>query len=199
MEINIIVEGKIHRGAVIGSREYQEEFVSEEVSDWLNEVVKLAWFAQTQPQACYAAFTFGLKHQWTYFLRTLPKYQDLLESLKRTISVILIPALTYTSVISQIGTSQRSYSPGRRLCLANSSREYASSVKVTTPLMKHITSQTSRIHQLPDESLSKLAQNVVSCERPGELKGRAKRIRVRSPPKIERALLLAAEKGHHCG
>lgn len=49
MEINIIVEGKIHRGAVIGSREYQEEFVSEEVSDWLNEVVKLAWFAQTQP------------------------------------------------------------------------------------------------------------------------------------------------------
>ena len=49
MEINIIVEGKIHRGAAIGSREYQEEFVSEEVSDWLNEVVKLAWFAQTQP------------------------------------------------------------------------------------------------------------------------------------------------------
>ena len=89
--------------------------------------------------------------------------------------------------------------PGRRLCLANSSREYASSVKVTTPLVKHITSQTSRTHQLPDESLSKLAQNVVSCERPGELKGRAKRIRVRSPPKIERALLLAAEKGHHCG
>ena len=49
MEINIIVEGKIHRGAAIGSREYQEEFVSEELSDWLNEVVKLAWFAQTQP------------------------------------------------------------------------------------------------------------------------------------------------------
>ena len=51
---------------------------------------------------------------------------------------------------------------------------------MTTPLLKHITSQTSRTHQLPDESLSKSAQNVVSCEKPGELKGRAKRIRVRS-------------------
>ena len=27
----------------------------------------------------YAAYTFGLKHQWTYFLRTLPDIQDLLE------------------------------------------------------------------------------------------------------------------------
>ena len=85
---------------------------------------------------------------------------------------------------NQIGTSQRSYSPGRRLCLANSSREYASSVKVTTPLVKHITSQKSRTHQLPDESLSKLAQNVVSCERPGELKGRAKRI-MKFPPHVQ--------------
>ena len=42
MEINIIVEGKINRGAAIGSREYPWEFVSKEVSDWVNKIVQLA-------------------------------------------------------------------------------------------------------------------------------------------------------------
>ena len=46
----------------------------------------------SQPQASYAAFTFGLRHQWTYFLRTLPDIADLLETLERAISDVLIPA-----------------------------------------------------------------------------------------------------------
>ena len=32
----------------------------------------LADFAISQPQASYAAFTFSLRHRWTYFPRTLP-------------------------------------------------------------------------------------------------------------------------------
>ena len=55
--------------------------------------MKLAEFALSQPQASYAAFTFGLRHRWTYFLRTLPDITDLLEPLKRAISDVLIPAL----------------------------------------------------------------------------------------------------------
>ena len=46
-----------------------------------------------QPQASYAAFTFGLQHRWTYFLRTLPGIADLLEHLERAISDVLIPVL----------------------------------------------------------------------------------------------------------
>ena len=77
-----------------GSREYLEEYVSEKVTNWVNEVTKLAEFAVSQPQASYAAFTFGLKHRWTYFLRTLPDIQDLLEPLEKAISDVLIPAIT---------------------------------------------------------------------------------------------------------
>ena len=39
---------------------------------WKNgEVVKLSKFAETESQVSYAAFSFGLKHRWTYFMRTL--------------------------------------------------------------------------------------------------------------------------------
>ena len=57
-------------------------------------IAKLAEFALSQPQACYTAYTFGLKHRWTYFLTSLPDIQDLLESLENAISHLLIPAIT---------------------------------------------------------------------------------------------------------
>ena len=92
--VNVTVQGQKHLGAVIGSKEYLEEYVSEKVTNWVSEVTKLAEFALSQLQACYAAYTFGLKHRWTYFLRTLPDIQDLLEPLENAISKILIPAIT---------------------------------------------------------------------------------------------------------
>ena len=92
--VNVTVQGQKHLGAVIGSREYLEEYVSEKVTNWVSEITKLAEFALSQPQACYAAYTLGLKHRWTYFLRTLPDIQDLLELLKNAISKVLIPAIT---------------------------------------------------------------------------------------------------------
>ena len=57
-------------------------------------IMIIAEFAATYPQASYAAFIFGLKHRWTYYLRTLPDIEDLLEPLERAISHALIPAIT---------------------------------------------------------------------------------------------------------
>ena len=65
--INVTTEGQKHLGAALGSRSYLEEYVNDKVVDWVNEVKRLAEFAVSQPQACFAAFTFGLKHRWTYF------------------------------------------------------------------------------------------------------------------------------------
>ena len=60
----------------------------------VDQVVKLAEFTAIYPQASYAAFTFGLKHRWTYYLRTLPDIEDLVEPLEHAISHALIPAVT---------------------------------------------------------------------------------------------------------
>ena len=69
---NVTTEGQKHIGAALGSRYYLEEYVNDKVVDWVNEVKRLAEFSVSQPQACFAAFIFGLTHRWTYFLRTLP-------------------------------------------------------------------------------------------------------------------------------
>ena len=50
----------------------------------------LAEYAVSEPQAAYAAFTFGLVHKWGYFQRTIPDTSHL----ENAISVKLIPALT---------------------------------------------------------------------------------------------------------
>ena len=68
--INVTMEGYKHLGAALGSRSYFEEYVGEKVEEWVSQVIKLAEFAVSQPQASYAAFTFGLRYRWTYFLRT---------------------------------------------------------------------------------------------------------------------------------
>jgi len=60
----------------------------------VEQVTKLAEFALSQPQACYLAFTYGLKHRWTYFLRTLPDLEDLLAPLEQAIADALIPSIT---------------------------------------------------------------------------------------------------------
>ena len=132
----------------------------------------------------YAAYTFGLKHRWTYFLRTLPDIQDLLEPLEDAISHMLIPAITERKC-NQLDRNILAL-PVRLggLGLGNPSlearHEYASSVKVTKPLVEQIVSQS---HQLPEDSLTKLAQQEVRSERSKELEHRAERIKEMAPRK----------------
>ena len=163
---------------------------------WINEITKLAEFTVTQPQASYAASTFGLKHRWTYFLRTLPDIQDLLEPLESAISRVLIPAITDR----QCGQLDRDILalPVRLggLGVANPSSdanlEYTSSVKVTAPVVEQIMSQ---VHQLPEDSLIRSAQQEVRAERAKNLEERAVRLKEVAPQKTQRALDLASEKG----
>ena len=137
--INATTEGQKHLGAALGSRSYLEEYVNDKVVDWVNEVKRLAEFAVSQPQACFAAFTFGLKHRWTYFLRTLPHIDTLLEPLERALAEVLIPSIT-----------ERNCSPTERDLLEipvrlgglgflnpveNAGSEYKASVSVTAPLV----------------------------------------------------------------
>ena len=72
--INITTEGRKHLGAVLGSRDFFEEYVDEKVEEWVAQVTSLAEFATTQPQSSYAAFVFGLRHRWTYFFKNSARH-----------------------------------------------------------------------------------------------------------------------------
>lgn len=194
--INITTEGQHHLGAVIGSQDYLEKFVNDKITNWVNEITQLAEFARAQPQACYAAYTFGLKHRWTYFLRTLHDIQDLLKPLEDAISNILIPAITERTC-SQLDRDILAL-PARLggMGLSNPcqdvKREHDSSIKVTAPLVERIIEQ---VHQLPDDSLVKPLQQEAMNEKTKDNAERAQSIKEMASPKTQRVLELAAEKG----
>lgn len=109
------------------------------VEDWVKEVTRLAEFARSQPQASYAAFTFGLRHRRTYLMRTLPGIENLLQPLERAISDVLIPSL----IERNCSEEERSLValPVRMggLGLINPSdtadAEYSASIRVSAPLV----------------------------------------------------------------
>ena len=92
--INVTTEGRRHLGAALGSRDFLEDYVNEKAEQWVEEVIKVSEFANSQPQACFAAYTFGSKHRWTYFMRTLPDIQDLLRPLEDALVSSFIPSST---------------------------------------------------------------------------------------------------------
>ena len=140
--INVTVEGHKHLGAALGSRSFLEEYVGEKVDEWASEVTKLAEVAISQPQASYAAFTFGLQHRWTYFLRTLPDIAELLEPRERAIHEVLIPAVTDHTVTEVerhlLALSVRMGGFGFTDPVVASAFKYGASIKVTDPLMRRI-------------------------------------------------------------
>ena len=145
--INITTEGHKHLGAALGSRSYFEEYVGQKVEDWVSQVMKLAEFAVSQPQASYVAFTFGLRHRWTYFLRTLPDIADLLDPLERAISDVLIPALLEHQVTETerdlLALPVRMGGLGLVNPVNQSRQEYEASIKATAPLVKQIIKQAA--------------------------------------------------------
>ena len=71
-------------------------------------------------------------------------------------------------------------------------REYSSSKRVTAPLVDQIIAQS---HRLPDDLYIKSAQIAVRKERVKECEDRVESIRECAPPKIQRIIDVASEKG----
>ena len=70
-EVNITLEGRRHLGAVIGSKEFKNQYCQEKFDKWLREMESLTEIIKNQPHVAYAAFTKGFKSKFTYYLRTI--------------------------------------------------------------------------------------------------------------------------------
>ena len=170
--------------------------------NWTNGSMKLLNlqldFAISQPQACYAAFTFGLRHRWTYFLRTLPDIAELLEPLERAINEVLIPAVTDHTVTKVerdlLGLPVRMGGLGFTDPVVTSSSEYEASIKVTNPLVRRIVQQE---HLPPDASEIQTQQLIMSTRKQKDdcLSERLEQMKNSPPTKAKRAVELATEKG----
>jgi hypothetical protein len=142
--VNISSQGQRHLGAVLGNQDFFEEYVNDKVEEWVREVTKLSEFATTEPQASFAAFSFGLKHKWTYFLRTLPDIEDLLVPLEQVVSDLLLPSITGHSCTSEerqlLAMPVRMGGLGIENPCQVAKSQYEASLKVTAPLVQRIIS-----------------------------------------------------------
>ena len=93
-KLNVTSQGRPHLGAPLGSKEFVDQFVSEKVSQWREELTLLADIAKSQPHAAYAAFTHGYVHKFSYLCRTVPDMEHPLQLLEDHICSHLIPSLT---------------------------------------------------------------------------------------------------------
>ena len=110
-------------------------------------------FALSQPQAYYAAFTYGLKHRWTYFLRTLPDLKDLLAHLEQAIVDVLIPSIRghycTQDELELLALPVRMGGIGLTNPSQEAASEYVASANISGPLAQQIKSQ---VHEPPEEN-----------------------------------------------
>ena len=92
--INITEERKHHLGAVITPIEYRENYVTEKMNTWLNELNVLCDIARIEPQAAYSCFVSGHKHKLTYIIKTIPNIFHQLEKIDELILTKFMPQIT---------------------------------------------------------------------------------------------------------
>ncbi|XP_044169682.1 uncharacterized protein LOC122953779 [Acropora millepora] len=186
----------MHLGAVLGSRVFFEEYVGQKVEEWVAQVTRLAEFATTQPQSSYAAFVFGLRHRWTYLLRTLPDTAPFLEPLERAIADLLVPAITEHVTTQEerdlLELPVRLGGLGLVNPARTASQEYEASIQITGPLVRQIIKQA---HEPLDETEIKTLQGSAQREKDEWLKMQCEQVRDSLPSKTERVVELATEKG----
>ena len=92
--INITEDGKRHLGAVTGSIEYRENYVTQKVNTWLDDLNMLCDIARIELQAAYSCFVSGYKHKLAHVIRTIPNISHQLQKIDELIVTKFIPAIT---------------------------------------------------------------------------------------------------------
>lgn len=101
-----------------------------------------------------------MRHRWTYYLRTLPDIEELLEPPENAIGNVLVPALTgHTCTPNErelLALPVRLGGLGIENPCQTATKDYEVSIRVTAPLVKQIEAQAL---ELPDDDdIRKLQQ-----------------------------------------
>lgn len=169
--VKLSVTGERHLGAAIGTAEYRTEYVKTAVQRWESELQRLSEIAKTEPQAAYAAFTYGVKHKWNYLMRTVPDVAPLLKPLEDAIRNTFIPAIANGRCPSDQERRLLELPPRMGgLGITNpqnlAESEFGNSIRITASLTGYITNQNERGEDNPQGIRS--LRNEISINREGK-------------------------------
>ena len=197
--VSITAEGKRHLGAAVGTPHFISGYVQRKVTEWVNEVDRLSSIAVTQPHAAYAAFTHGLKHKWTYLIRTIPNIADLLQPLEDAIRHKFIPSLTGQSALN-CETRELMALPIRHGGLGiinptrNNSYHHKSSQSITAPLVSLILVQSHTYHQEAKAEQLNAKKKAVKIRKQSDSQAAAE-LESKLSNNMKRAMQVSTEKG----
>ena len=80
----IIFIEKKHFGRVIDTNENKNKYIDKKIAEWCKDIEILSIIAATDPQAAFAGLIFGLRHRYTYFIRTIPNIWQNLKGLEKS-------------------------------------------------------------------------------------------------------------------
>ena len=163
--VHITSEGQRYLGAPLGTDEFKNQYVSQQVETWAQELMDLSEFSTSEPHPSFSAYTMGLSKRWLFLMRTTKDVSSLFQPLEDIISSTFIPK-----------TISNQLTPDNRKLLSLPARhgglgifnpveiadfEYASSAAATAPLSKIITEQKT---QFDPESLQLLKRELESAK-----------------------------------
>lgn len=198
-QVKISSQGRPHLGAPLGSQEFVDQFITEKVNQWKEELMLLKDIAQTQPHAAYTAFTHGYVHKFSYLCRTVPNIEQSLQPLEESIRSKLIPTLTgqsspNDSVRELLGLPARLGGLGLVNPTKISSTQYNASVSISAPLKDRILVQNQ---EYPPDCIDAQVDAKLAAQRlqHDSAKEAATSLRDTVSCSLQRAMDLAQEKG----
>ena len=173
--INVTSEGKRHLGAVIGSLEYRDEYISDIVNSWVKQLIILSEIAKSYPHAAYCAFTAGFTQKFNHVLRTIPNTTAMLQPVEDTIRHKLIPAICEGRSCNDLERELLSL-PVKLggLGIGNITKtadvEYRASLNVTSKYVKNILHQNNLSNQDNQQLVPPINKFIVQKHRLQELR-----------------------------
>ena len=96
-----VVSGYCFRGGFIGSKELTIQFIADKIDAWLVCVDKLAWAAEKQPQAAYAAMAKSLQFERSFVQQIIPNCESSFALLQDKMNTTFWPAVFGTDISQQ--------------------------------------------------------------------------------------------------
>ena len=166
--IEVTLLGQRHLGAVIGSDNCRDLYVSSKIKKWIDDIMELSNIAIEEPQIALSAFTKSICHRWSFLQRTIPNIQHLFKPLEDCIKTHFLPSIVGRK-ISDIERKVLSL-PVRfgGLGVANpvetACREYYASKAVTQGLADLILHQEQDLSLYSSERTLEIVKEVKHCK-----------------------------------
>ena len=197
--VKITTEGERHMGAVIGSENFKEQYVTNKIRKWVEDVEELADIAQDEPQLVYSSFTKAICHRWTYVQRTIPNIEHHFEKLEEAIRDKLIPALigrNVSNIERQILALPVRFGGMGIANPTESSKQFAASTKITENLTRVTCNQEK---DFSNYDVDEVRKTIIAVKAQRELDWEDKFKQICEDEmvdeKLQRVLKLAQEKG----